>query len=477
MSRASKKLTLEDKVLAYIHQHELLCAGDRVGVAVSGGADSVALLRLLLKLRDELGLVLSLVHFNHRIRGAEADADEHFVAALADRYQLFLHRGSGDAPAYAKSRNLSLETAARELRYAYFSQVLGSGAASKIATGHTLDDQAETVLLRLIRGAGTRGLAGIYPKLTAASHKAAIVRPLLAICRSELEQYLRSLGQDWREDASNRDLRHARNRVRHRLLPLLETEFNPAIRQVLGDLAEIARGEEGYWQEHLRSAPDLGPALKLFPHVPLALQRRLVRAAAEREGLRLRFEQIEAVRALVEAGRNGRIELPQNTVAELVNGNLAFRAVVAGVPGNYDYALPVPGEVYVPEAGRRLRASLIPLRGAVVPAVPAPKGRGYNRDQLLDPVSLGSELRVRNWRPGDRYWPAHTKSPKKVKELLQGRHISGRERALWPVLASGDQLVWMRGFPVPAQFAVKAGATQAVQIDETKIDKEGTTTS
>ena len=156
---------MEQAVVDYIRKHKLLQAGDRVGLAVSGGADSVALLRLLVGLRRELGAVLAVVHFNHQLRGEESDADERFVADLAARHSLELHSASGDVAKHAAEKHLSVETAAREMRYTYFRRLLAESRLNRIATAHTLDDQAETVLLRLVRGAGTRGLAGIYPQL------------------------------------------------------------------------------------------------------------------------------------------------------------------------------------------------------------------------------------------------------------------------------------------------------------------------
>src|SRR5438105_266555 len=234
---AVKKLA--QSVLAYIRQEGLLKAGDRVGVAISGGTDSVALLRLLLELRAELGIVLSVVHFNHNLRGSESDSDEDFVKQLAERHELEFFCERGDVEAHARSMQLSTEAAARQLRYRYFQRLLGENRLDHVATGHTLDDQAETVLLRIIRGAGTRGLAGIYPQLRVGRSPFSVIRPLLRTTRTELEAYLIEIGQEWREDSSNRDLRHARNRVRHEIMPRLEHSLNPAVRESLAEVAEI----------------------------------------------------------------------------------------------------------------------------------------------------------------------------------------------------------------------------------------------
>src|SRR5690348_11359920 len=210
-------------------------AGDRVGVAVSGGADSVALLRILLELRQELGVVLSVVHLNHLLRGTESDTDEQFVRDLSRSHELEFIGERRDVRAYAAEHKLSLETAAREVRYEFFEGLLREKTVDRIATAHTLDDQAETVLLKLLRGAGTRGLAGIYP-CKVLPGKGGIVRPMLGVQRSAVKSYLAALGQTWREDSSNQELQHIRNRIRHEVLPVLE-RVSPGLRKSLADVS------------------------------------------------------------------------------------------------------------------------------------------------------------------------------------------------------------------------------------------------
>lgn len=440
--------SLRQTVLAYVRKHELLKAGDRVGVAVSGGADSVALLRLLLELREEIGFVLSVVHFNHKLRGAESEEDERFVTALAQRHKLELRRESGEVAAHAEERHLSLETAAREMRYAYFRRLLRDGQLNRIATGHTLDDQAETVLLKIVRGASGRGLAGVYPQLTVrgSQFSASIVRPLLGTRRRELEAYLLGLGQSWREDASNRDLRHRRNRVRHGILPRLERYLNPAVREALAETAEIARAEEEYWGKEVERVLPLawqaGGVLNLsvLVDLPVALQRRVVRAATESLGLRLDFRHVEEILAL-SSNRAGSTGLPDGFVVSRKAGQLWFESKKTPSAAEYEYRLCVPGSVAVPETESRFEAVLVSGNAA----------EGYNPEDLMDRSRLAVELKVRNWRAGDRFWPAHTKVPKKIKELLQERHVTGRERRLWPVVVSGTEVIWVRGFPASAR--------------------------
>ncbi len=199
-------------MLQYLRERQLLKAGDRVAVAVSGGADSVALLRVLLELREPLGIILFVAHFNHQLRGDDSDADERFVTDLARQYDLPFFAGRADVREHATSHKRSLEHAARELRYQWLTDLARREKLDAIATAHTADDQAETVLMKFLRGAGTRGLAGIHPILT--RDGARIIRPLLETPRPEIERYLNELNQPWREDHTNRDTQFTPNRIR-----------------------------------------------------------------------------------------------------------------------------------------------------------------------------------------------------------------------------------------------------------------------
>jgi tRNA(Ile)-lysidine synthase len=479
---------LAENVLEYIRRQALLRAGDRAGIAVSGGADSVALLRLLLELCNELGIVLSVVHFNHNLRGMESDADERFVAQLARHHELELLCDREDVAEHAEVQHLGTEAAARELRYRYFRRVMTEERLNCIATGHTLDDQAETVLLRLVRGAGTRGLAGIYPgitfnrlreppwnqakfsqdeltnhQLSVNSSRFSVIRPLLRTGRAQLETYLKEIGQDWREDSSNRDLRHARNRVRHGILPRLERTLNPKVKEALAEAAEIARAEEEYWETEVdRLLPKVWePGTRRMTGVsklPLAVRRRVLRAAAESLNLRLEFRQVEEILGL--AGGSSTM-LPEGWVVSKSTDKdkcgLQFElSSETGASADYEYGLAVPGVVQVPEAGAWFEATIVP--GDTAP--------GYNPDHAFDPRLLRKELTVRNWRAGDRFWPAHSKSEKKVKELLQERKLAARDRKLWPVVVSGREIVWMRGFPAPARFRPREGAKEVLVVQE-----------
>ena len=570
---------LPERLLSHIRRHELLHAGNRVGVAVSGGIDSVALLQLLLELRGELGIVLSVVHFNHRLRGDESDADQEFVAELARTRGLEFFSDSDDVAKQANREGVSIEVAARELRYGFFRYLLGSEGTSgaqaldqghanrsaqsaapngdtkpllgikipdgsqnphpvakdatrmghplgqhlldKIVTGHTLDDQAETVLLRLIRGTGVSGLSAIHPRVLVEDDdgepSGEIVRPLLDIRRRELEHYLKELGQPWREDSTNSDHAFTRNRLRKLVLPLLEKEFNPSVAENLAELAEIARSEEEYWENEVagwmgtvlhwvepdwarpatqkslvqispsgpQSFPlgdaDLKSKIESAPWLvanasvsrpwllsePVAVQRRVVKAIGEHAGIQLEFKHVEEILrfAAEEEYSGGELTLPLGWKLVRHPEELLFVTPdlrEAMPPQNYERELPVPGRVVLPEIGRAIEARRVPPGGVAE----------YNPDQLLDADSLPGPLWVRNWRAGDRFWPAHTRSPKKIKELLQERHIARPERALWPVVVSGDEIVWVLGFARHAKHGAKPNR-EAVLITEAQLGERG----
>jgi tRNA(Ile)-lysidine synthase len=444
---------LSRSVLSYIGKQDLLHAGDRAGVAVSGGADSVALLRILLELRAELGIVLSVVHLNHCLRGEESEDDEQSVRDLAGNFVLPFFSARRDVKGYAAEKKLSVEAAARELRYQYFEELLRNGEFNKLATAHTLDDQAETVLLKLARGAGTRGLAGIYPhlsvkrsqeeKLVSPSRELAIIRPLISVQRGDLEPYLHKIQQPWREDSTNAQLHHTRNRVRHEILPRLCAEVNPQVRRTLAEVAEIARAEEEFWQSEIQrhlsgawSQNEQGGILcsSLLKELPLALRRRVVRAAAESLGLCLEFKHVEEILMLSE---NTRALLPDGWIVRRLEDLVYFGRSLPAAVQDYEYRLPVPGRVEVPQAGLAIDAILQDKNHYP----------SYNSHHLLD-SRFAEGLLVRNWRAGDRFWPVHSKASKKIKELLQDRHITGDEKKTWPVIASGEDIVWLRGFGV-----------------------------
>ena len=329
-----------------IRRHRLVRAGERVGVAVSGGPDSVALLRALAELAPKLGVVLVVLHLNHHLRGAESDADQDFVAGLAEKLSLEAVLGSADV---ASEGGPSLEAAGRRARYAFFLHAAADHRLDCVATGHTRDDQAETVLLRLLRGSGSSGLSGILrccdlsalaqspvPVSMQTSAPPRLIRPMLSISRRLVERYLISLSQPFRLDPSNRDPKFLRNRVRAELLPSLERNYNPQIRQALCETADVSAAENSFLEELVSAALaqlphsdvdvrvgvlEAGIEVPFFQTQPLALQRRILRRLCQPHGLALDFMQLESLREFVLAGCTGSLQLPRGFTAEMVRRN------------------------------------------------------------------------------------------------------------------------------------------------------------
>ncbi len=467
-----------------------------MGVAVSGGADSVALLLLLLEFRERLGIVLSVVHFNHKLRGKASDADEKFVAKLAAKHGLEFHSASVYVAEKAKKERANLEDAARRARYDYFRSLVESGVCGRIAVAHTADDQAETVLAHLLRGTGLAGLGGIHPAV------GPLIRPLLGIRRSELRRFLQTRKQAWREDVTNRDTKRMRARIRKKLLPLLEKQFQPAVVEHLATLAEFAREDEEFLdalvEERLRSVVLENDGQEriavddLFrpwgkrgfntenaegtesAEKTIALSKRMVRRIVEsikpRDG-QLGAAHVAAVLQLARSGRSGSsLALPGGVTVRKDRNALVFLAVenvgaktLEDAAREYEYRVDLAhgeAKVNVAELGCVFRLRVIdwpPKRGetSMDEAVP-------DRDRLRFPLVL------RNWRPGDRLRPLGHRSTHKLKRLLNEKHVSRWERDGWPVLTSGGELVWARGFPVAAEFAANERTRAGIVIAEEK---------
>ncbi|MCI0624303.1 MAG: tRNA lysidine(34) synthetase TilS [Acidobacteria bacterium] len=495
-----RRSALAQQVWQTITRDGLLRAGDRVAVAVSGGADSVGLLFLLEEIASKLGIRLLVCHFNHQLRGAASDADEEFVAGLAVSLGRDFLIASENVAGRAEQEGWNLEDAARRLRYGFFSRLVKEDRADRVAVAHSADDQAETVLAHLLRGTGPTGLGGIYPQL------ACVVRPLLGVRRRELREYLQARGQDWREDLSNLDHSRLRARIRHRLLPVLESEFHPAIVENLGRLAELAREEGQFWSQLLedrvgalvertpaglsiRAADLLEPfqvetsgGFRVVDCPQLAITRRLIRRLLrEVRGAQQQFafRHIEQVIHLAHSSQSGRcLELPGGVIVERVLDNLVFsrpeirwssagRRETEGFVGTYQYEVELgAGEVTcvsVPEISRRFRLKVVdwPLSASDTKA--SVSAATLDADRVRLPLVL------RNWRPGDCYRPVGGRRVRKVNRLLLEGRVAVRERAGWPVLMSGSSLVWVRGLPVAAEFAPQEGTRAGLVILEEKL--------
>jgi len=493
---------LQQRVLEAIGRARLLTPGDRVAVAVSGGSDSVALLRLLETIRGELGVTLLVVHFNHGLRGEESEADAQFAGGLASGRGLdFICEREGVLSA-AKKHKWNLEDAARRLRYAFFERLVEQGRATRVAVAHTEDDQAETVLAHLLRGTGLAGLAGIYPFV------GSVIRPLLGERREDLRQYLRTLGQSWREDSTNLDTRRLRARMRSRLLPLLERDFSPQVTKHLAQLAELAREEEAFWDvpdedrfRKLATKHDetlniplqdlLGPMdiardratsdRSVAPGQPnslRALTERLIRrlyqeVSGGRQGLTAGHVR-QVIHLAAESSSGHQVELPGGVAAERVFRDLVFSRRPGAEPrrkrsgegeGTYQHLVTLPdhGEttVSVPELKRRFCLKVIDWSLAE---------RDTTKEKVaLDRDRLSAPLVLRNWRQGDAYRARGHREVEKLKRMFLARHVPRRDRASWPVLESGGRVAWVRGMPPAEEFSAGEGTRVGVVIEEERL--------
>jgi tRNA(Ile)-lysidine synthase len=453
-----------DRVAATISRFGMFVPGQRVGVAVSGGADSVCLLYLLHDLAPRLDLRLSVLHLNHQMRGTEADADEEFVRDLALQLRLPLEAARADVPGIAAGTRDNLEQAARGARREFFLGLLRRGELDRVALGHTLSDQAETVLFRFLRGSGTAGLAGMRPVT-----RDGFVRPLVEIERHEVREYLAGRGIAWREDSSNADCRFARNRIRHELLPQLAKDWNPGLAATLAGMAAVARDEEEYWDAEIERTTK-GNLLERPPAVlfradwlrslPAAEARRVIRRAAAlaKGDLRgLGMEHVERILQLTEVP-TGRLQAPGLDVFRSFDW---VRLAPPGIsPRDYDVPAAVPGVVKLPDGGAALSFELNTREAIKDPSV-------YNEEGTdLDWERVSGGLRVRNWRPGDRYRPLGHASQTRIKLLFQDARIPLWERRRWPVVICGESIVWAARFGAAAEYAASRLTQTVLRVRE-----------
>ena len=465
------------RVRQFIRQHDLTQPGSRVLAAASGGSDSMALVHILreLAVAGEVQFA-GLVHFNHQLRSA-SDADERFVANAARSLGVPLFAGRDDVRSRARRERRSIEDAGRAARYEYFEQARIESGADLVALGHTRDDQAETFLLRLLRGAGPRGLASMHPK-----HRT-VVRPLLSCRRAELRAWLADRGVAFVDDETNADVEIPRNRVRVELLPLLAARFNPGIVNVLADEADLAR-DAWAWMDAEATAlaarvlrrcatstpePSCQIDASELAAAPLALQRAVLwHVMSDLAGSRsIDFQHVEAARRLLSSSGFLSVDAPGQRV-ERIGGSVVLtgrRADAVGRPAaatlnTFRYSLSIPGEVALPEF--RCVVSAQPLAAGLCATVrigPAGRYAALVRGDLC-----GKSLAVRNRRPGDRFRPVGLTGRKKLQDYFVDRKVARRDRDAVPIVVDAhDRIVWVVGHGIDEAFRV-TDASQAVLL-------------
>lgn len=454
-----------------IETHRMLRRGDHVLLAVSGGADSVALAYALHALIRRYRLTLTLAHLNHGLRGRAAAEDARFVSELAWRLGLPCLQGRIDVSRHARDTRVSIEMAARELRYGFFVRTARETGASCIATAHTADDQAETILLKLARGAGPQGLSGI-PYVTQ-FRGLRVIRPLRDVTHRDAARFLERHGLAWREDRSNRDPRFLRNRARHEILPLLESRLNPRVRRALLRTGDVMR-EENEWLDALatrllgrcaaRGAPAALSAGRL-KQCRLAARRRVLRLWLVRGGMdpdAVDFDAVDTLDHLLRERSGTRsVSLPGGWRAVRRYDRLSLERETGALPGAFRVRLLVPGETILPEQGLRIVAKwdrgVIRQAGARIGGLPAEASLGAR-------AAAGAALYVRSWQPGDRIRPLGLAGSCKLQDLFVDRKVPRDVRGRVPVIEGRGEIAWLPGYRVARGWEVKDPSGAALHI-------------
>jgi tRNA(Ile)-lysidine synthase len=453
-------------------------AGEQVVAAFSGGPDSVALVLVLLCLRNDgrLPLGLSLAHMNHTLRGADSDCDESFCRAFADEHDLPIHVERADVRAHARAHRQSVEAAAREVRYGFLKRLADHLGADAVATGHHADDVAETVLLRLLRGAGLHALGAMAPSrpLDADRPCVRLVRPLLGVPKANLLAYLAGRGQGFCTDSTNRDTRFARNRVRHLLMPLLEREFPSFSASSLAGLNASALESAALLEALLdelwpRLCVQAGPEAVVLDCAQLSAAPAPLRKAAARRAFRrlcgiaapaLRALHLEELAHLPGRPVGACVALPGGLLARREHGVVRLSAGAA--PGWPSRMLAVPGSVELPEVGLDIEATALP-RGSMGPDEAAASA-GDNQ-VYLDLAAAGNPLSVRTRQPGDRFHPLGAPGAGRLKEFLINRKVPRGERDRIPLVVAADGTVaWVVGHQIGEPFKLRGSDSPVLSL-------------
>ncbi len=452
------------KVKETIHKHRMVSPGDRVLVAVSGGPDSVCLLDILQALARELDLTLHVAHLDHMFRGAESAAEAQFVRNLAEKLGIPATVESIDVPAFCRERGLSAQAGAREARYDFLARAADKAGASRIATGHTADDQAETFLMRLLRGAGVSGLSSIPPV------RRNIIRPLIEATRQEVLEHLKTKNLEFKTDPSNLKPLYTRNRIRLEVMPVLR-QFNPRVVETLASEATLLRDEDEAVEACLKT---IGPGIIAsedeaviikrdeFNALPQAFKRRLFRKAADTAGLEssgLASVQVDEALAFMASARTGRtMDLSFAITIEREYGRFILRRKTAATGFSRDVAL--PGKTAVPELGMIMETMIAEGPGA------APEtDKNYLWQALFDYDRIRPPLALRNRKPGDWLQPAGMGGrSKKLQDYFVDAKIPRRKRDLVPLLVAGEDILWIVGQRTDERFLVTAGTKKALVV-------------
>ncbi|MEK6576800.1 MAG: tRNA lysidine(34) synthetase TilS [Nitrospirota bacterium] len=479
MSRVLSSMYLEpiiSKVNKEIVKNSLISVGDRVVVALSGGPDSMAMLHILIGLYQDLDITLHIAHLDHQFRGLQSQKDSEFIRSYADRLCLPATIESIDVPSFARKNRLSAQAAAREIRYKFLFKVAREVGGTKIALGHTSNDQAETVLARLLRGAGSRGLSGIP-----VYGRGMIIRPLLSVSRAEIIDYLNQSNIPFLNDPTNEKPIYLRNRIRHELLPLLAERYSPGIYAILNREAEILCRENEFLSQYSSGILDdiisdhgewgLELDLGLFSVLHIAVKRRVIFEAVRRvKGAidNISFVQIEKTLRMADNGRTGavitfpgrvRIRRGYNRIIVSLGGDLvpSARQSASCIGEEWNLVLPVPGRV-------SLKPSLLEIEASIMEG-PCIYSGGDGKGASFDLKMFSSPLTIRNRRRGDILYPLGMGGKKKkLHDIFIDMKIPFEERRGIPLLVSPEGILWVMGVRQDDRFKVRDGTKRTLLV-------------
>lgn len=458
------KYTMLDKIKATINQHKLIEKGDKIIVAISGGPDSVCLLHALYILREEYEIDLYGAHLNHNFRGIEAQVDAQYVSNLCEDLNIVCFIKSLDVPGYARENSLSPEEAGRILRYDFFEEVAQKVSANKIAVAHNENDQAETVLMRLLRGTGLQGLTAIHIK------RGKIIRPLLNVDRNSIEEYCEVNNLSPRIDKTNLESIYYRNKIRLELIPYLEENYNTNISSSLVKTAEILKDDFDFIEEKARQVYDglvtnqnenrLELSINGILNLHDALKARVIRLAVEQLLGRqevLEYKHMLKVLELIERGLTGKkLTLPMGLVAKVSYKNICF-TTKEEEDKDFDYELSLEDSLIIEEVGAVFKARILESKDV----------KEISRDKYckcFDYDQVKNILNVRNRREGDRFYPLGLTGSKKLKDFFIDYKIDRDEREKIPLVCDGDEIMWVVGYRISERYKITDKTNRILEI-------------